>query len=185
MKTIKITPDWGWSKRYPIEYDEKYYYPYILKARKGDLKAIKELTKWKNPGRSEKPMNLSKTKKKALSFLIKNLPRYLGYQGEKLFRKDFQYRAPVWSIFWSHILFHTPILDKYTYASFKYFKDGKKINQSEAKITAPNHWKLLDSYKEWFIVELSRLKAIDPNINERILDRALFMFGKYLLSKKN
>lgn len=158
-----------WKSKYPIDYDNVYYCN-IEKARKGDKKAIKELMRWFNPGgpiKTPTPMNLSKAKKKVLKKFIKNLKRYQGQNGEKLLRQDFRNRAPVYSMFFCHILHKKPILNKYTFIAYKKLK-YETLNSEE-------RWDILDEYEKWFRKETSRLKVTD-----RDLDQALYVWSRYL-----
>jgi hypothetical protein len=173
------------SARYLVCYDEKFYYPYIDAGRKGDPAAILQLTRWKNVGKGGQPMNLSRPKKVAFDRLLRGLPRYLGAEGEAKLRRDFRWHAPVWSIFWCHVLYGTPIFDRYTNAAWQHLADERLLTSDKAVIKVPGHWDLFDGYRAWFTTELARLSTEDASITSRILDRALFIYGNRLLSGKS
>ena len=125
------------ASEYPAEYDEAYF-ENIDQGRRGDVVALRELTKWKNS-------------------------------------RD---RAPVWAMFWHHVLYETPIFDVNTHIAFSFFQDGKKLTNKQARIRAGVHWPLYDRYCRWFNHRLERLQKMDPSITERELDRALFICGR-------
>ncbi len=171
-----------WSGKYPISYDEQGYFPYILNARNGDKNAIEKLTQWKN-GRPRG--KLSKNKEKSLNGFLQNLGQYYNCKnGKENLKNNYKNKAPVWSIFWSHILYGTPIFDKNTYASYHYLTTGEILSKKQAIIKSSKSWDLLDKYTEWFNSRLGELKKIDITIDDRVLDRALFEFGKNLLKNK-
>lgn len=163
---------------YPAKYD-KIYFKYIEQGRHGNIFALKAITKWKNPSYSGKPMDFKNHKKKndAWEYFIGRLKSYLK-QGKEKLRNDFKNRAPVWAMFWHHVLYDTPIFDVNTHIAFRFFNDGKKMTKEEAKITPGRHWKLYDEYCRWFNNQLTRLHNSDPSIDARTLDRALFMWSK-------
>jgi hypothetical protein len=169
------------SNHYSISYDERYYDPYIDDGRTGDPEAIHQLTRWKNVGKNGKPMNLSCKKQASLRRFLRGLPRYMPPDGEAALRRDFRWRAPVWSIFWCHVLYKSPIFDRYTHVAWQHLASERVLTSSEAIITAPGHWDLYDQYRAWFTSELTRLLAEDSTITQRTLDRALFIYGKRLL----
>ncbi len=175
----KLTIGWvhEWCQKYPVEYDDLYYMPYIDAARQGDAQAIEALTRWKNTSSTGRPMPLSRKKKAALNFFLSRLDLYLQPDGSALLRQDFQYRAPVWSIFWHHILYGTPILDRYTHMVYQQFSRGKRISLEDATISYPGHWQLFDEYRLWFDAEQHHLSQVDATISARVLDRALSMYG--------
>lgn len=170
-----------WSKKYPVEYDKEFYDPYIVFARRGNPSALRKLTEWKNVSKAMTPMRLSKRKEISFKFFLSKLHTYLEKNGKENLRGDFKKRAPVFSIFWSHVLFSTPIFDVYTNMAFQYFAKGKCISKKEAKIRAGTHWKIYDEYAKWFFDEEKRLKIKEP----RKLDRALFAWGKEQAEKCN
>jgi hypothetical protein len=167
-----------WSARYPIDYDINYYNPYLTRARDGDIVALRRITEWKNVGKGLRPMPLSKTKELAFQFFLHNLNEYLHPNGWHILRDQFQWRAPVYSIFWHHVLFGTPIFDVYTNIAFHYDCSGNIITKKEAKIKVPSHWNLYDRYSEWFNNTLTCLRTRNPQVTERDLDRALFKWGE-------
>lgn len=173
-----------WASKYNVDYDKKYYEPYIIQARNGDEQALRRVTEWKNVSRYERPMKLSATKEKAFQKLIVNLKNYRGDNGSQKLRNDFSHNAPVWSIFWHHVLFQTPIFDVFTHIAFHYDKTGQALSKSSAVIKAPGHWELYDQYQEWFDQTLKRLKKEDDLIKERKLDRALMSYGQELSKHK-
>ena len=180
-----IDPDWVrvWSRKYDAKADELYYFPYIERARQGDRFAITELTKWKNPGSNGRPMNLSKNKQKSLDFFLADLARYRAPGGEQALRADFRWKAPVWSIFWAHILYGTPIFDRYTYASYMFFSHGSTLSREQAIICCPHHWDLFDKYHAWFETTLEQVSRSDSYVNSRRLDQALWVYGERLLAR--
>jgi hypothetical protein len=102
------------SGKYDIAYDEQFYQPYIAAARAGDQTSITALTRWKNTGPHGRPLNLSWKKQASLDSFLSRLDVYRCSGGEVMLRADFRWRAPVWSIFWSHVLYEHPIFDRYT-----------------------------------------------------------------------
>ncbi|MBX0330837.1 hypothetical protein K2Z83_24570 [Oscillochloris sp. ZM17-4] len=127
-------------------------------------------------------MNLSRPKKVALCRLLRGLPSYKEPDGEAALRRDFRWRAPVWSIFWCHVLYGSPIFDRYTHVAWQHLANERVLTRDEAIITVPGHWGLYDQYKEWFTTELTRLLVEDEH---RTLDRALFIYGKRLMGGKS
>ena len=105
----------------------------------------------------------------------------MASEGNAALRRDFRWRAPVWSIFWCHVLYGSPIFDRYTYAAWQHLAYERVLTRSEAVITAPDHWDIYDQYRGWFITELARLSTEDVTITHRTLDRALFKYGERLL----
>ena len=176
-----------WSSHYDVKYDESHYDPYIVKARNGDKEALRKVTEWKNPRKDGSPMDFSRHQKKESSFqyFINRLPKYLGEKGENELRHDFKNRAPIWSIFWHHVLFQTPIFDRYTHMAYYWDETGIILNVSVAKIKAPNHWQIYNQYRAWFEKTLKRLKEEDNSISERQSDRSLFCWGEAEVKKQN
>ena len=166
-----------WAASYPIQYDQKYYDPWIEKGRVGCTDAILQLTRWKNVGHSC-PMNLSKKKQKSFDYFISNIEKYIKPDGREALREAFAKRAPVYSIFWCHVLYGDPIFDVHTNRAFHWFAKRQFLKERKAAIKAGNHWKLYDEYSEWFQNVLNRAQSFDPTIKERDLDRALFIWGK-------
>lgn len=60
---------------------------------------------------------------------------------------QFSRRAPVWAIFWHHVLFQTPIFDVYTHMAYYWGEKDIILKEEDAKIKAPNHWQLYDQYQ--------------------------------------
>jgi len=167
-----------WAAKYPMKYDKDYYAPWIDKGMTGDVESLLQLIRWKNAGHSC-PMNLSKKKQKSFNYFISNIDKYLQTNGRESLRKDFIKRAPVYSIFWSHVLYSDPIFDVHTNRAFHYFgKNKKHLKERKAAIKAGNHWKLYDEYCEWFQNILRDTQSSDSSITPRDLDRALFEWGK-------
>jgi hypothetical protein len=167
-----------WAVKYNVGYDEYYYDPWIFKARAGDINSLLQITCWKNVGNSC-PMNLSKKKRNSFDFFISNLDSYLKPNGRDLLRRDFEKRAPVYSIFWCHVLYEDPIFDVHTNRAFHYFAKNKvHLKERNAAIKAGNHWKLYDEYCAWFMNVLRNVQSADSLITARDLDRALFEWGK-------
>lgn len=166
------------ASKYPADYDDLYFQN-IDRGRSGNVDALKALTKWKNAGNNGRPMNFENhlNKKKAWEYFLLGLKDYLTDGKEKL-RDDFRNRAPVWAMFWHHILYETPIFDVNTHIAFSFFAEGKSLSRNQARILAGKHWVLYDRYCAWFNEQLSLLRDFDPEIDERTLDRALFMYGK-------
>lgn len=167
-----------WSSHYPIQYDNNHYDPYIAQARKGDKKALRKVTEWKNVGPGPRPMRLSGNKEKAFRKLLNNIERYVKDGGQEILRSDFSRNAPVWAIFWHHVLFQTPIFDVYTHMAYRWDETGTILKKNDAKIYAPDHWLIYNQYQGWFKRTLERLQEKDNSITERQLDRALFCWGE-------
>ncbi len=168
-----------WAAHYPVAYDTLNYDPYIVDARKGDPTALRRVTEWKNPGQGNPPtaMRLSANKNVAFTKFLSGLPRYLAPGGSDALRADFQKSSPVYAIFWHHVLFDTPIFDVHTNRAFQFFATKKLLKGAAAKVPVGGHWVLYDYYAEWFRLALALLQASDPNITERMLDRALMHWG--------
>jgi len=169
------------SGKYDIQYDEQFYQPFIAAARQGDPKAITALTRWKNTGKRQ-PMNLSRKKQASLDGFLERLDVYRADGGEVALRASYRWRAPVWSIFWSHVLYGRPIFDRYTYTAWQFLAHGQRLSRTQAVIHAPGHWELYDAYRIWFEAEQQRLVCEDPTLDERSLDRALVIYGRDLLA---
>lgn len=159
--------------------NDETYFENLWRGRQGDVGALKRLTEWKNAGSDGRPMSFEKHKQKikAWKYFRSGLPNYLA-QGKERLRDDFRGRAPVWAIFWHHVLYGTPIFDVNTHVDFSFFGCGKRLTRKAARISAGDHWELYDKYCRWFERQLTRLKASDPDIDERMLDRALFIYGR-------
>lgn len=166
-----------WAAKYPVTYDRKHYDPFIADAERGDPAALRKLTEWKNVGGGMCPMRLSKRKEAAFQFFLKGIGRYLPTGSDNL-KRDFAKRAPVYSIFWHHVLFGTPIFDVHTNRAFVFFRQGKHLKNRAAAIRAGAHWSLYAEYCKWFGALLSDLRTHESGITERHLDRALFMWGQ-------
>ncbi len=166
-----------WAEQYPADYDRKYYDPYIYKARQGDIDSLRKLTEWKNVGRGPRPMKLWKNHEIAFNHFTKNIKLYLGPNGREQLRKDFSNRAPIWSIFWHHVLFDTPVFDVYTHMAYHWDETGVVLSKNKAAIRAPNHWLLFDQYCVWFDKNIDALRLYDVTITPREFDRALFRWG--------
>ena len=166
-----------WAAKYPVNYDEKYYDPFIVDARGGDPEALRRITEWKNVGGCMCPMRLSKKKENAFQFFIDGIHRYLQTGSEEL-KGDFAKRAPVYSIFWHHVLYDTPIFDVNTNRSFVFFTKGIHLRERAAAIRSGSHWRQYAQYCIWFEQQLTILRKSESGITARHLDRALFIWGK-------
>jgi hypothetical protein len=176
-----------WAGLYPVDYDATYYDPYLLRARAGDEEALRRITEWKNPGKAGKPMPLARNKKKAPDRFLLRKNVYLGAGGGKQLQLDFCKSAPVYSIFWHHVLFDTPILDVHTNRAFQWFrheKERKYLAGRESAIRPGKHWQLFGEYVPWFNKTLENLRLEDQNLSARDLDRALFQWGLHHRDKK-
>jgi hypothetical protein len=173
-----------WANQYCRLYDNSHYFPWITSARQGNRHALERITEWKNVGfgACPRPMRLSANKQTSLRRLFHGLPRYLSSGGRAALESDFMRHAPVYSIFWSHVLYDSPIFDAYTRVAFEYFCAGKRFSKTAARIAAPHHWALYSPYEKWFSLELRRLRATAPKIDGRMFDQALFEWGKYYCS---
>lgn len=167
-----------WKAKYPLEYDKNYYEPYLSDAKKGDQSALRKLTEWKNVGKGQRPMKLWKTQEKAFNYFLINLFKYLAPDGAMQLRKDFAKRAPVWSIFWHHVLYSTPIFDVYTHMAYIWATTEKVLTKNDAKICIPGHWLIYDKYSAWFAETLKKINDTDPSLTDRDLDRALVCWGE-------
>ena len=182
---MKLTRDFveEWAGKYLIDlptYD-KNYDDNIDLGRDGNRDALCKLMEWKNVSKSGHPRELWKPQKKSFQKFLSRLDTYLGKDGEAKLREDFRKSAPVYSIFWSHILFNTPIFDVYTNMAFQYFANGKRLSKNEARIRPATHWQIYNKYTVWFNREEKRLKIK----HSRKLDRALFCWGKAQAEKCN
>ena len=167
-----------WAKRYPAIYDIRHYFPWLLFARRGDPIAIERITEWKNVGSGPCPMRLSGNKLKSLRLFISGLKIFLGPSGRAALQSTFSHRAPVYAIFWAHVLYGSPLFDVYTHVAFQYFCHGRRMTKKAAKISTPKHWSQYSAYEAWFVKQLMRLHKANPIIDARMLDRALFEWGK-------
>lgn len=125
------------AKKYPIEYDNQYYYPWINQASKGDYEALLRITEWKHVGNGPRPMPLARTKTASFNPFINRLDAYRCNNGRLALQRDFSNRARVYSIFWAHVLYDSPIFDVYTHIALAYFRpiNGvQRLIKKEAKI---------------------------------------------------
>lgn len=166
-----------WAAKYPVTYDVNHYDPFTADARRGDPAALRKLTEWKNVGGGMCPMRLSKRKEAAFQFFLKGLGNYLPTGSENL-KRDFAKRAPVYSIFWHHVLYGTPIFDVHTNRAFLFFTKGTLLKNRAAAIRSGSHWSLYAAYCDWFEKLLSSLRESQSAMTARHLDRALFMWGR-------
>ena len=86
--------------------------------------------------------------------------------------------APIWSIFWHHALFGTPIFDVYTHMAYHWDITGAVLSKKEAMVHAPGHWPIFDRYRVWFEQTVKSLQVSDSTLTERDLDRALVCWEK-------
>lgn len=169
----------SWAKKYPTQYDKIYYDPYLDAARRGKKKALKSITEWKNVGSGPRPMRLSAQKQKSFERFLCNLKKYKrSRNGPDLLKKDFAKSAPVFSIFWGHILYGWPIFDIHTNRTYQYFEKGIFLRGKAARIEAGKHWELFDGYTKCFNALLKSLRKSDKTITARMLDRALMIWGR-------
>ncbi|MBN1506452.1 MAG: hypothetical protein JW955_06380 [Sedimentisphaerales bacterium] len=154
------------------------YFPYLELGRQGNTDAVRRLTEWKFSGRDGRPRRLWSPHEKAFNAFVQNMQRYLGDNGSEHLRQDFQNRAPVWAIFWHHILFATPIFDVYTHMAYHWDVTGTILAKEEARIQPPCHWVMFDRYHVWFRQTLARIQIEDSSITERMLDMALVSWGE-------
>ena len=170
---------WHWAGFYPVTYDTTYYDPYIAAGRAGNVVSLQRLTEWKNPGRGNppNPMRLSANKMVAFNRLLAGLQSYLGVGGSTALRHDFAKTAPVYAIFWHHVLFATPIFDVHTNRAFQFFTTGAILNGQSANVPRGGHWPVYDRYALWFQRRLAALQVVDPTLTGRDLDRALMQWG--------
>ena len=169
-----------WASRYPSSYDVAHYDPHLLKAREGDPDALRRLTEWKNVGNGPRPMPLAPTKEKAFRMVLANFPKYKAPGGRKLLRQCFRATAPVYSIFWYHVLFGSPIFDVHTNRAFHCFTRSVLLEGRKARLPyGGGHWQLYFRYYRWFKCTLRELQRTDQSITHRSLDRALLMWGRH------
>jgi hypothetical protein len=168
-----------WAALYPVVYDSNYYDPHIASARAGNISALERLTEWKNPGAGNPPTptRLSTKKKVAFDRFIAQLPVYLAAGGAAALRLDFANTAPVYAIFWHHVLFSTPIFDVHTNRAFQFFTTGQILKGRTAAVLGGGHWVLYDNYTVWLRQRLLALQVLDATITERDHDRALMQWG--------
>lgn len=169
-----------WSGLYPAQYDELYYFPNLPRARQGDANALRAITEWKNVGPGGRPVPFfhHRYKETAFNRFLGGLPRYLRQDGRAHLREDFRRSAPVWSTFWHHVLYATPIFDVYTHMAWHWDVTEHILPKEEAKICPPRHWLVYDRYTSWLQEKLSRLQRQDDQITERLLDRAMVCWGQ-------
>ena len=166
-----------WNSERVIKYDRDYYEPYIEAGRLGDEDSLLQLTRWKNIGHSC-PMNLSRKKLATFELFIRGLKKYLAKNGEVELRKDFSKKAPIYSIFWGHVLYKKPIFDMHTNRAFHWFKRGFFLPEKKAVVKGGTHWRLYDDYTTWFNKLLDLVQKEDSTISERDLDRSLLEWGR-------
>ncbi|OGW15256.1 MAG: hypothetical protein A3G93_08745 [Nitrospinae bacterium RIFCSPLOWO2_12_FULL_45_22] len=124
-----------WAAKYPKDYDTQCYEPYIQEARSVDIQALRKLTEWKNVSRNVQPMKLWKTHEVAFQYFIHNLKDYLKENGSAKLRLDFKDRAPVWSVFWHHVLYNIPIFDVYTHMAYHFSATGEMPTKKSENIS--------------------------------------------------
>jgi hypothetical protein len=164
-----------WAATYPTDYDTSYYDPFIAAGRKCDPLALRKLTEWKNVG-TNLPMPLSANKEKVFQKLLAML-KSASPPTEEMLRNAFPDTSPVFAIFWSHVLFDTPIFDVHTNRAFHWFRCGIYLPGRGSSIPRGGHWHLYDAYREWFGQLLFTVQSQKPAIDSRTLDRALFRWG--------
>lgn len=169
-----------WSALYPTQYDEQYYFPNLLNARQGDANALRAITEWKNTRYRGQPVPFSRHTHKEAAFrrFLDGLSQYLRQDGKTRLREDFRRSAPVWSMFWHHVLYATPIFDVYTHMAWHWDVTGAILSKREATIYSPGHWPIYDRYTTWSQDKLGLLKQQDHQITERLLDRAMVSWGQ-------
>jgi len=169
-----------WSAHYPAAYDDRYYFPNLPNARQGDVNALRAITEWKNAahGGQPKPFKHHRNKEAAFHRFLNGLSMYLYQDGRTHLREDFRRRAPVWSTFWHHVLYATPIFDVYTHMAWHWDVTGAILSKREATIYSPGHWPIYDRYTTWSQDKLGLLKQQDHQITERLLDRAMVSWGQ-------
>jgi hypothetical protein len=126
-------------------------------------------------------MPLAPTKKKPLEYIISRFSDYKSQSDSGSFqlKQDFSNRSPVYAIFWHHVLYGTPILDVHTHRAFLYFTKGKLLPRRKAAIPRKGHWDIHSAYSAWFQKKLLSFQKENQSITDRILDRALFQWGKH------
>jgi hypothetical protein len=122
-------------------------------------------------------MRLSAKKQVAFRRFTNRLATYSGANGSAALRRDFSSSAPVYAIFWHHVLFGTPIFDVHTNRAFQFFTTGTCLKGRAAGVPRGGHWSLYDAYTVWFRARLSGLQLQDSKITERDFDRALMQWG--------
>jgi hypothetical protein len=127
---------------------------------------------------------LAQNKRRAFDRFLLRKNVYLGAGGSKLLRLDFCDSAPVYSIFWHHVLFGTPIFDVHTNRAFHWFQCRKYMSHRTSAIPRRGHWRLYDEYVSWFNGGLEKLRLEDEKFDPRDLDRALFQWGIHHKDKK-
>ena len=140
--------------------------------------AMRKLTEWKNAGKGPRPMKLSNPQEIAFRRFLSKLRSYLKPDGSRQLRQDFFNQAPIWSIFWHHVLYSTPIFDVYTHMAYHWDITEVILTKRGARIYAPGHWLTYDRYCVWLKQTLFRIRSVDPTISERDLDRALWCWGE-------
>ena len=169
--------------QYPLDYDETYYYPYLKGAKAGDEDALLKLMEWKNGSRCG-PRPLMRNQKKAFDKFLLRKTVYLGADGGEQLKIDFSNSAPVYSIFWHHVRFDTPIFDVHTNRAFQWYGKNEYKPRREPAVRSGKHWQLYDEYVPWFNDRLEKLRLEDEKFDPRDLDRALFQWGKHHKDKK-
>lgn len=91
----------------------------------------------------------------------------MGNEEQEKLRTYFFISAPVFAIFWHHILFQTPIFDVYTHMAYYWDVTGQVLRKGDAKIKVPHHWQIYDQYRDWFNLTLTRVQGKDNSISER------------------
>lgn len=93
-------------------------------------------------------------------------------------RRNYEKSALVYSTFWSHLLYGTPIFDMHTNRAYHWFMKAKFLRERDAALKCPKHWCLYAEYCNWFAKLLLRLQSQYDTITDRDLDRSLLQWGR-------
>lgn len=163
-----------WSGGYrDANRDKSYYEPNIVKNLKVERDAIWPLFEWKNGS----PLSAAKREVVRVNYIEpwvaeRNLERGyldLGASGHRA----------IWNIFYLHCRRPDiyPIYDQHTYRAMHYIK-----TRQIAEIPKPQHrvYATYAEYREFVEVLRTALPRQDPQHSIRLIDQALFAFGKFL-----
>lgn len=149
-----------WASKYAYPLEEKY----TLNIRKPlTTESLRELFEWKNGSKISKRKTQSIADNYGVSFLGDRRARYLSHKAEG---------GAIWNIFYLHCLDPDawPIFDQHTFRAMKYMQTGKVV---EIGSTDKQRYA---AYESEYIPFFNSFGVSD----HRMLDKALFSYGKFL-----
>jgi hypothetical protein len=158
-----------WSKQYFDEHEDRY----IRNIGKPiTAVTIRELFYWKNSG----PLSILKTKSIDTKFISKLpiLAKLPKDHDVRSFFELFSDGGPIWRIFFLHIWQPNkyPIYDQHVHRSMCFLVHGRKVEIPQRTC------EVIDSYVESYLPFHTQFRKLQ----DREVDKALWMFGRFLKS---